>query len=155
MYIVHRITNEKRIAHILPVQKEDFEKLTVSRHSFNWKKLKNVSAMYKLTLAGEDDILGIIALVDHSAEERIEIKLLAVSVENRGRSKQFDRIAGCLIAFAGREAIKKFKNYPSVSLIPKTELKRHYINKYGMIDAGWQLFMDETIILNLISEYLA
>ncbi|MES2108091.1 MAG: N-acetyltransferase [Bacteroidota bacterium] len=155
MYIIDRIANEKRIAHILPLLKDDFEKLTVRRHSFNWKKLEKVSYMYKLTLAGEDDILGVISLVDHFAEERIEIKLLAVSIENRGRNKQFDRIAGCLIAFAGREAIKKFKNYPSVSLIPKTELKRHYINKYGMIDAGWQLFIDETIVLNLISKYLA
>jgi len=103
MYIVDRVTKEHRLVRILQAEKSDFNNLTVKRYSFNWKKLKEGFVIYKLSLTGNDDILGVVALIDHPAEERTEIKLLAVSVENRGRNKQYERIAGCLIAFAGRE----------------------------------------------------
>jgi hypothetical protein len=155
MYIVDRITDERRLVHILPIENDDFKQLTVKRYSFNWKKLKNESVIYKLTLVDDDDILGLIGLVDYPAEERTEIKLLASSAENMGKEKKYERIAGCLIAFAGREAIRKFKNYPALSLIPKTELRQHYIRKYGMVDAGWQLYLEDLPLLNLIKEYLS
>jgi DTW domain-containing protein YfiP len=89
----------------------------------------------------------LIALIDFPEEERTEIKLLTVSIENIGKQKQFDRIAGCLIAFAAREAVRKFKKFPALSLIPKTELKQHYISKYNMADAGWQLYLEDIPIV--------
>lgn len=155
MYIIARATNELRQVHVLPVENDDFKKLAVKRYWFNWKRLKNGSTIYKLTFTNDDDILGLIALVDYPAEERTEIKLLAVSAENVGRNKQYERIAGCLIAFAGSEAVRKFKNYPALSLIPKTEIKQHYIHKYGMIDAGWQLYLEDIPLLDVIKEYLS
>jgi len=155
MYIIDRITNERHLVHVLPIENDDFKKLTVKRYSFNWKKLRNESVVYKLKLVNGDDILGLIGLVDYPAEERTEIKLLASSAENMGRGKKYERIAGCLIAFAGREAVQKFKNYPALSLIPKTELRQHYISKYGMIDAGWQLYLEDLPLLNLMREYLS
>jgi hypothetical protein len=155
MYIIDRTTNEKRLVHVLPIENDDFKKLTVKRYSFNWKKLKNDTTIYKLTFTDSEDILGLIALVDYPAEERTEIKLLAIADENIGRNKQYERIAGCLIAFAGNEAMRKFKQYPALSLIPKTEIRQHYIGKYGMIDAGWQLYLEDTPLLNMIKEYLS
>lgn len=153
MYIIDRVLNEQHSVQILPVVNDDFKRLTVKRYSFNWRKLKEDCDIYKLILIDSDDILGLIGLVDFPAEERTEIKLLAVSVENTGQDKRYDRIAGCLIAFAGIRAMRKFKNYPALSLIPKTELRQHYIKKYGMIDAGWQLFLEDIPLLNLIKEY--
>ncbi len=153
MYIIDQISNEPHLVHILPMENDDFKKLTVKRYSFNWKKLQKDTAIYKLTLVDSTDILGLIGLVDYPAEERTEIKLLALSIENIGRNKRYDRIAGCLIAFAGIGAIRKFKNYPALSLVPKTELRQHYIRKYGMIDAGWQLYLEDVPLLNLIKTY--
>jgi hypothetical protein len=155
MYIIDRITKEHRLVRVLPVEKGDFSKLTVERHSFNWKKLKDEFVIYKLSLNDDDDILGIIALKYYPAEERTEIKLLAVSAENKGRNKRYERIAGCLIAFAGREAVRKYSRYPCLSLVPKTELKKHYISKYGMIDGGWQLYLEDAPLFRLINEYLS
>ncbi|RZK66568.1 MAG: hypothetical protein EOO85_26675, partial [Pedobacter sp.] len=82
------------------------------------------------------------ALHMRSSEERIDIALLAVSLENIGKEKKFDRIAGTLIAFACKEAIRNYNwQFPCVSLIPKTEIKTHYIKKYGMLDGGRQLYL--------------
>jgi hypothetical protein len=153
MYIIERATALQRLVDIRPMENDDFKKLNIKRYSFNWKKLKNGNAIYKLTLTDNDDILGLIALMDYPAEERTEIKLLAIAEENIGKNKQYERIAGCMIAFAGLMAVRKFKNYPALSLIPKTELKQHYIHKYGMIDAGWQLYLEDAPLLRLINEY--
>jgi len=60
-----------------------------------------------------------------------------------------------MIAFTGSEAMRKFKSFPALSLMPKTELRQHYINKYGMIDAGWQLYLEDTPLLQVIKEYLS
>jgi hypothetical protein len=89
-----------------------------------------------LTIEGEKDILGVMALIDHPNEKRMEIKLLACSIENRGRDKKFDRIAGCLIAFACLLADKKYWKFACVSLIPKTVLLNHYKQKYNMTWGG-------------------
>jgi hypothetical protein len=154
MYITELITNENKLVHISKVDDADFKRITIKRYLFNWKKLKNECEIYKLTLIDSDDILGLIVLIDYPEEERTEIKLLTSSVENIGKGKIYDRIAGCLIAFAGKEAIKKHKNYPALSLVPKTEIKLHYIKKYGMLDAGWQLYLADILLLNVIKKYL-
>jgi hypothetical protein len=126
----------------------------VKQFSFNWKNVKKQYPVYKLTVLDNNDILGLIALVEYLEEERIEIKLLAVSKDNIGKGKQFDGIAGCLIAFACKQALLKFKRFPCVSLIPKTEIKQHYIDKYGMTDAGWHLFLEGMSLFNIVKEYL-
>jgi hypothetical protein len=155
MYIVDRKTQENQLIRIVPVETIDFKRLTKKRYAFSWQKLKDEKLIYKLTIAGGEDILGIIWLAEYPAEERLEIKLLAVSIENVGTDKQYERIAGCLIAFTCREAIRRFKNYPAVSLVPKTELKLHYIRKYGMQDAGWQLYLEDQPLIKLVEEYLS
>jgi hypothetical protein len=153
MHIIEQTSNEMKQVHVRLVDDNDFKLITVRRYSFNWKKIKNESLIYKLTLINSKNILGLIAIVDYPEEQRSEIKLLAVSAENLGKGKQFEGIAGCLIAFVCKEAVLKFKDFPCVSLIPKTELKQHYINKYHMIDAGWQLYLEDIPLFNIIKEY--
>lgn len=101
----------------------------------------------------KDNILGLMSLINVKQDKRIEINLLSVSKDNRGNKKQFDRITGTLIAFACKTAIKSYGIDACVSLIPKTTLKQHYLNKYGMLDAGWQVFLAGQAMLNLLNEY--
>ena len=89
------------------VEQEDFKLPTKKRFSFMWKKFKNTTTVYKLQIEGEDSILGVIDLIYWLGEERMEIKLLATSVENIGKEKISNGIAGCLIAFACRSAVEK------------------------------------------------
>lgn len=106
-----------------------------------------------MQIEGEEDILGVMALVDYPTEKRIEIKLIANSIENRGKFKQYDRIAGCLIGFACRLSRKKYMDEACVSLIPKTELINHYKQKYYMTWGGWHLYMENDVLNKLIKEY--
>ena len=154
MEIIELSGRLKRPAVINEVEEEDFRGLTKKRYSFNWKPLKEVAAVYKLQIAGEDDILGVMGLTDTPEEKRIQIKLLACSVEDQGKNKIYEGIAGCLIAYACRIAKIKYGYLACVSLVPKTALKTHYINKYDMVDAGWQLYLEGEQLNNIIVKYL-
>ncbi|MCW3105844.1 MAG: hypothetical protein JWQ09_350 [Segetibacter sp.] len=93
------------------------------------------------------------SLIFEDAEQRIEIKLLSVSAENVGTGKQIDRIAGNLIAFACRMAIKKYGSLAAVSLVPKTLLRSYYVSKYGMEEAGKQIFLFGHSLFKILKEY--
>lgn len=155
MEILEKISNEKRQAVITEVKDDEFLLLTKRRYSFAWKTLKGKSAVYKLQVEGDDDILGVLALDDYPAELRLEIKLLAVSVENVGSAKKYEGIAGCLIAFTCRKALEMYAAFACVSLIPKTKLRHHYMEKYGMKQAGRQLFLDGFVLQQLIKKFEA
>ena len=153
MYIVHCATQQKKAVVIKGVVPKDFAAITRARFAFDWDEVDKSCILYKLTIAGEDNILGLMAIRDHPDQQWIEIELLASSVENTGKQKTYERIAGCLIAFACREAVRKYTPVPLVSLIPKTLLKEHYIRKYGMLDGSKFVYLDEEPLLNILKEY--
>lgn len=152
MFIIEQETGEKHKVVIEPVINEDYKRITKPTYFFNWKTEKK-HTVYKLRRVDSDVILGLISWVHDSKETRIEIKLLAVSIENRGKGKQYDRIAGTLIAYVCREAIKQYGIMGCVSLVPKTELKQYYITQYGMENAGYQIFLTGTPLLKMVNNY--
>ncbi|MBV7532343.1 hypothetical protein [Chitinophaga sp. sic0106] len=154
MFIVDVATKNKKKVLIRPVERKDFSILTKKRFLFDWKAIQSETSIYILFDPDDQIILGAMAVLKLDAEERIEIKLLTCSRENIGRGKNYDRIAGCLIAFACQLAVEKFGYHACVSLVPKTELAVHYIEKYGMKNAGWQLYLDGERLGELINEYL-
>ena len=154
MKIIEKATGIKIDAVITEVQTGDLNALTKKRYSFSWKQFKEPKDLYKLQIKGNDDVLGVMYLEDTPAERRIEIKLLACSVENKGRNKVFDGIAGCLIAYACQIAKMKYRNLACVSLLPKTLLRQHYVEKYNMVDAGWQLYIEGEGLDDIIEKYL-
>ncbi len=141
-------------AEITAVVQADLKNISVKRHVFRWRPLFGVNELYKLTLVGSPVILGLMELEEHTDEQRLEIKLLTASVENIGGAKIYDRIAGCLIAFAARQAIDRFDENPAISLLPKTVLRPHYMAKYGMQNGGLQLFLEDEGLVDVIYEYL-
>ena len=135
------------------VEEKDFKLLTKRRYSFHWKALKGLADIYKLQMEKEKDILGVMGLINVPDECRIEIKLLASSIENQGRNKVYDRVAGCMIAFACNLAAKKYKDDAGVSLIPKTNLIQYYMQKYRMVERGKQLLLEKEALQNILNEY--
>jgi hypothetical protein len=133
---------------------EDFRLLTKKRFSFSRKAVRNLATVYKLQIKAEEDILGVVGLIDWQGEKRVEIRLLASSAENIGKGKRDSGIAGCLIAFACRQAVTKYGAEACVSLVPKTELIEHYMKKYHMLNAGRQLYLEGTNLIKLLKEYL-
>ena len=153
MEIIEIATGIKKTVIIREAESDDFRLLTKKQFSFTWKTFKNRTNVYKLQIEGEDDILGAMGLSDLPIEKRIEIKLLASSVENIGRGKIYEGIAGCLIAFACRASVQKYGADACVSLVPKTELVKHYMQKYHMQYAGWQIYLEGNGLNKLLKEY--
>lgn len=153
MEILEIATGIKNTVIIREAESDDIRLLTKKRFSFTWKTFKNTTTVYKLQIEGGDDILGAMGLIDWPGEKRIEIKLLASSVENIGKEKTYEGIAGCLIAFACRASVQKYGTDACVSLVPKTELIKHYMQKYHMQHAGWQLYLEGKELYKLLKEY--
>lgn len=150
MYLIETQTNKKHEVIIDFVDESDFKSITKLKFYFDWKKeLKN--DLYKLVL--DEEILGLMSCSQDKKDKRIEIKLLSVSQENRGRNKKYDRITGTLIAYACRAVLKLYGIEGCVSLVPKTKLKQHYIEQYGMIDAGKQVFLEAESLLKMLKKY--
>lgn len=150
--ITHIATSARKEVIIEKVTVDDYKVITKGKFFFNWK-LEKAFEVYKLVLIEKNEIVGLMSLCDIIAESRFEIKLLAVSRENSGREKKYEGITGNLIAFACREALKFYGDHGVVSLLPKTRLKLHYMKKYGMLEAGPQLFLDSPLIQELLKKY--
>jgi hypothetical protein len=87
MAIIELATGRKLTASISPLEATDFKQITKKRYFFDWKKEKGAANLYKLTLQGESDILGLLAITDFPSEYRMQIHLLCVSRENHGKDK--------------------------------------------------------------------
>lgn len=153
MQVVKVKTGERKKVIISEAAPEDFKQLVKKRYSFEWRKYKDRIPVYKLQIKDENDILGVMGLEDWPEEKRVEIKLLACSEENKGKTKIYEGIAGCLIAYACRLAVTRYGIMACVSLIPKTELIDHYVRKYNMKYAGWQLYLEGKDLINLLNKY--
>ena len=154
MVVIEVATGRKLTTSISPLEDADFKLITKKKYFFDWRKEKGVADLFKLTLQGESEILGLLAIIDFPREFRMQIHLLCVSRENQGKAKKYEGIAGTLIAFAARTAISKYFEQACISLLPKTELRTHYKSKYGMMDGGPQLFLEGARLHAIIKKYL-
>ena len=135
MKIVDTSTGEEHTVDIIPVEIDEFKTLRKDRYFFDWKIEKNQEA-YKLHIKGSSDILGLVSIERIPQEWRIHIRLLTVSKENKGNKKKYDKIAGNLITYIAKIAIREFGELACVSLRPKSQIAQHYIDKYNMNITG-------------------
>jgi len=142
MEIVSRTSGQTHRVVISAVSQSEIKLLKKATYSFNWRAISKEYPLVKLTIEGQHEILGVMALAEHSGDHRIEIKLLASSKGNIGVNKIFEGIAACLLAYACGKALQNYGDLACVSLIPKTVLKEHYMAKYGMLDGGRQVFLE-------------
>lgn len=153
MNIEERATQKLHLVVIEPVFENDYKRITKQRYYFNWKKEKAFQ-VYKLRRIDNEDILGLVSFEIIDAEKWILIRLLSVSKENRGaKTKQYEHIAGNMIAFVSREAIRLFADEACVALEPKSELMKHYITFYRMTVAGKRLVLLSESLTNLLKKY--
>jgi hypothetical protein len=152
MYVIEVSTGKKIPIEILAVETTDYSIIKKSRFFFNWKAEQH-HENYKLVLSGQQDILGLISIERIPAEWRIHIRLLTVSVENKGNGKIYDRIIGNLLAFVASQAIRLYGELACISLRPKTAIAQHYINKYNMNSTGMTLSLEVPEIIDLINQY--
>jgi hypothetical protein len=150
MIIVETSTGSKHRVKISLVDSVAYKALRKERYFFDWKEEQNFE-VYKLCIVGSSEIFGLISLERIPNEWRVHIRLLTVSFENQGKKKIYDNIAGNLIAHAAKIAVADYAELACVSLRPKTEIAKHYIDKYNMISTGLTLSIEVPEILNLIN----
>lgn len=152
MYVIHSESGKKIQVVISKLDAQEIARINKSkRFDFNWNEEKQYE-VYKLTAIGVDEPLGLMSLKERHSDYAIEIRLLAVSLENIGRAKQYQRITGCLIAFACRKAfVAGYGGY--VCLKPKTELKDHYQEVYGLVSTKLYLITHGENSLTIIKDY--
>lgn len=152
MYVLNKITGEKQTATITKIDAAEISQINKSkRFDFNWNKEKAFH-VYKLTVEGKEEPIGLLSMEERPQDYALEIRLLAASKENVGQSQEFSRIAGCLIAFVCKEAFKRgFGGY--VCLKPKTKLEAHYMEQYGLQSTKMYLITEGENSLQLIQEY--
>jgi hypothetical protein len=153
MVIVELATGLKKTVAVSPVESKDFKQITKKRYAFDWKKERGVTVMFKLTIANQSDILGLVSTLEYPGEFRSQIHLICASDENVGKNKRFKGIVGCLIGFVGQLALKKYGGLACISLLPKTELRDYYKKQYGMMDGGPQLFLDGIRLQAIVNKY--
>ncbi len=158
MYIVEMSTGNNIDVTVEEVTAPDFKMVKQSkRFKFNWDKLKQL-IVYKLIPIGTNEIAGLMALIDHPAHSEegagfTEVKLIESAIENVGKDKKYERVAGSLLAFACREAFRKGYD-GTIFLIPKTGLVAHYISRYGFQSTGKGLCLDMMPSYVLTQEFL-
>jgi hypothetical protein len=152
MNIVELSTGKIFPIEILPLESADYKLLTKRRYFFDWREEKE-QKVYKLIIKEDNDILGLISFEIIPQEWRIHIRLLTVSEENKGKGKKFDKIAGNLICYVSKIAVREFAEMACISLKPKTAIYQHYIDKYNMNTTGATISLEVPEILNLIKEY--
>ncbi len=152
MKIVKTSTNKTYSIEILPVDSDDYKRLKKSRYYFNWKKEKE-KEVYKLQIIRSNDILGLVSIDRIPQEWRLHIRLITVSKENMGKDKQFDGITGNLLAYVAKIALREYGVLACVSLKPKLQIAKHYIEKYNMNVTGASLSIEVPEIIDLINKY--
>lgn len=153
MKLINPTSQETFEAEISGLVSKDYKSIRDSKQfDFDWANEKGFQ-IYKLTLKDEEEILGLMSIIDVHHELRIHLNLIESAKKHQGRDKKLEGIPGCLIAFAARTAFNKGYN-GFVSLIPKTRLIDYYIKQYGFAQYGRNLAIEGEASMDLIKKYL-
>lgn len=126
---------------------------------FNWQELflEKHAEFYKLTLIDDESAVQGIIMLKVENGKMLFMKNLEISPLNYGSKGKYEKIAGCLIAFACKKSFNLAKgNYNGFLLFEsKTDLIQLYINKYrAKRISGKNLYIDQLASKKLIEEYL-
>jgi len=136
MFLLDVNTRKKISASIERVTSSDLRKVSREKNfEFNWNAHKN-QEVYKLVI-NNNEIMGLMCVLDHPAAEEdfLEIVLIEVRKDQRGVMKRYERITGCLIAFAADLSFS-LDHDGFILLISKTETVKIYQEKYGFVYIG-------------------
>lgn len=74
MALVEIKTRRRKKVKIGPVEDDDYKSLTKKRYHFSWKPFKSLTdvLVYKLQVFDDDDILGVMALIEVPNEAELK-----------------------------------------------------------------------------------
>jgi len=146
-------------ADLVPANISDMKGIT-DGWEFSWKKhfaLPNSKA-FKIVLRSAPDIVQGLLLFQILGKEEPYMAYLESAPHNKGKEKQFDFVAGCLISRACQlsflEGKGHFEGFLSFKCMDEKVI-RVYAEKYGAIrvDSNY-MFIEPKVGKQLINEYL-
>ena len=134
--------------HLIPFKKDGW--------TFNWSKAYKINAtsIYGLKELSTDKIHGLVQLIENDG--MLIMELIELAPCNIGSDKEYENVAGCLIAFGCREALKLNTAYKGfLTFVSKTSLVDLYRTKYHATQTlGTRMYIDPMSGEMLINKYL-
>ncbi len=134
------------------------EDLKTTGWNFKWfdSDLRN-SEIYKLTLKGDAQIQGLVALNDFKKDNAIYVKLAESAPHNIGKNKKFDGVGGHLFAIAIKKSIERGYGGFVFMDAKNIELVEHYRKTLGAVHIGgvhpYRMFIDESNAQKILNYY--
>lgn len=134
------------------------EDLKTTGWNFKWSDsdLRN-SEIYKLTLKGDAQIQGLVALNDFKKDNAIYVKLAESAPHNIGKNKKFDGVGGHLFAIAIKKSIERGYGGFVFMDAKNIELVEHYQKTLGAVHIGgvhpYRMFIDESNAQKILNYY--
>lgn len=156
--ILEKSTELEKIAKIQLLKKKEIP-LKKEGWNFNWRQLAKVegSRLYKITLEETPSKIEGVLMLTLFNDEMLFMNNIEVAPHNLGKGKEYDNVAGCLLAFACKESFERGKgNYQGfLSFDSKTELIELYAHKYGAsVAMGNKMLFDPQTGRKLMKKYL-
>ncbi|MCL2157909.1 MAG: hypothetical protein FWH48_00710 [Oscillospiraceae bacterium] len=136
----------------------ELKKLKKQGWNFNWDSKDLASCeIYKLTVAGDIKIQGLIALEDFARDKAIYVKIAENAPDNIGESRQYKGVGGHLFAIAVKISI--IKGYGGFLFMDakNTKLVEHYEKSLGATFLGqihpYRMYISEKAAQKILSSY--
>ena len=155
-----KLASQKLIAaELVPAKIADMKSIT-DGWQFSWKKhfhLPNSKA-FKIVIEADPGVIQGLLLFQMIGKEEPYMAFLEVAPHNKGKDKQFDFVAGCLISRACQlsflEGKGHYQGFLAFQCMDEKVIKV-YANKYGAIRVDTTyMYIDPMVGKKLIEEYL-
>lgn len=157
--LVKIFDTQKQSFEIAEISLANFKSLPLKKDGwlFNWRKaykMENSSVYMLSTLRGKNRIEGIVQF--KKWEGMIVMELIEIHPENKGKLREYDDVAGCLISLGCKlsfELTNKYKGF--LTFQSKTKLIGWYKSKYLATQSiGQLMYIDPQASIKLIEKYL-
>lgn len=138
------------------ITRNELEKL--NGWKFNWLSpdLKDAD-IYKLTIAGDKEIQGLIALTKFERDKAVYVNIAESAGHNLGKNKKYSGVGGHLFAIAAKRSLDLGYGGFVFMDAKNLELVKHYQDALGAVLLGrphpYRMFIDEEAANNLLRIY--
>lgn len=141
-----------------PASPEERKDLKKQGWLFNWnhKSLGN-SQVYKLTVKGDSQIQGLVAIEDQPENYAVHLSLAESAPHNKGEEKSYSGVGGHLFAIAARRSLDLGYGGFIYFEAKNAKLVEHYSEKFGARLIGrphqYSMIIDEEAAGRLLETY--
>lgn len=128
----------------------------------NWNAIPKEASIFKLTVAGSDEIQGLIAMTPDNTAQAMYLNWAVTAPHNNpqlldGKPKRYEGVGGHLMAVAAEESIKHGYGGAAYGFASDRDLLEYYMDKFGAqwlpIMHPYEVFYNEETMKKLLEEY--